>query len=141
MTSIATSSVTTTAVSGMKAATRRLEVSASNVANISSTGALPSADGTTPADAPQAYALLRVNQSASADGGTTTTLTSAGSPAIAVSDPQAPFANADGLVAAPNVDLSQEVIDQAIATYSFAANAKVLRAQDRMTKSLLDTTA
>ncbi len=38
------SSISTIALSGMKAATRRLEVSASNVANVMSTGALPDAD-------------------------------------------------------------------------------------------------
>lgn len=135
------SSISSIAVSGMKAATRRLEVSASNVANASTTGALPSADGTVATGAPQAYAPLRVDQTATADGGTQTSVTTTSPSTVAVSDPQASYANADGMVAAPNVEFSQEVIDQVIATYSFATNANVLRAQDRMTKSLLDMTA
>jgi flagellar basal-body rod protein FlgC len=60
---------------------------------------------------------------------------------VAISDPQASFANQDGLVAAPNVDISQEMVNQVIASYSFTANAGVLKAEDHMTKALLDTTA
>ncbi|MGA7995292.1 MAG: flagellar basal body protein, partial [Bradyrhizobium sp.] len=54
------SSISTIAVSGMNAAARRLEVSASNVANVLSAGAVPNADGTVPAGAPQAYAPLEL---------------------------------------------------------------------------------
>jgi flagellar basal-body rod protein FlgC len=135
------SSISTIALSGMNAATRRLEVSASNVANSMSTGALPAADGTVSAGTPQAYAPLRIVQTASAEGGTQTSVTTINPPSVAMSDPQAPFANQDGLVAAPNVDISQEMVNQMIASYSFAANAKVLTVDDRMTKTLLDTMA
>ena len=135
------SSISTIALSGMNAAARRLEVSASNVANVMSTGALPNADGSLPAGAPQAYAPLELVQTASAGGGTQTTVTTARPSTIAVYDPQASFANQDGLVAAPNVDLSQELVGQMIASYSFAANAKVMKADDNMTKSLLNIMA
>ena len=114
---------------------------ASNVANVMSTGALPNADGSLPAGAPQAYAPLELVQTASAGGGTQTTVTTAKPSTIAVYDPQASFANQDGLVAAPNVDLSQELVGQMIASYSFAANAKVMKADDNMTKSLLNIMA
>jgi flagellar basal-body rod protein FlgC len=109
-------SISTIALSGMNAAARRIEVSASNVANAASTGALANADGTLPAGAAQAYAPLDVVQTASADGGTQTTVTTASPSTTAISDPQAAFANANGLVAAPNVDLSQEMIGQLIAS-------------------------
>lgn len=135
------SSISTIALSGMKAATRRLEVSASNVANVMSTGALPDADGTMPAGAPRAYAPLELVQTESAGGGTQTTVTTDTPSTTAVSDPQAPFANQDGLVAAPNIDLSQETVSQMIASYSFAANATVMRADARMTKTLLNIMA
>jgi flagellar basal-body rod protein FlgC len=134
-------SISTIALSGMNAAARRLEVSASNVANASSTGAVPNADGTLPAGAPRAYAPLQLVQTDSARGGVQTTVTTATPSTITVSDPNAPFANNNGLVAAPNVDLSQEMVGQLIASYSFAANAATLKANDRMTKSLLDVTA
>jgi len=135
------SSISAIALSGLNAASRRLQVSASNVANSLTTGALPNADGTVPAGAPTAYAPLALVQSASARGGVQTSVTTVTPSTTAVFDPQAPFANQDGLVAAPNVDLAQEFVGQLIASYSFAANAAVLRADDRMTKSLIDITA
>ena len=134
-------SISTIALSGMNAASRRLEVSASNVANVASTGALPDASGSIPAGSPQAYAPLVVTQTASAGGGTATTVTTATPSTTAMSDPQAPFANASGLVAAPNVDISQEMVGQMIASYSFTANATLMKADDRMQKALLDVTA
>ena len=134
-------SISTIALSGMNAAARRLQVSASNVANIETTGALPSADGTVPAGTPQAYAPLRLVQTESAGGGTQTTVATVTPSTIAISDPQASFANEDGEVAAPNVDISQEMVDQMIASYSFAANAAVMKADDGMTKTLIDTMA
>jgi flagellar basal-body rod protein FlgC len=135
------SSISTTALSGMNAAARRLEVSASNVANVMSTGAVPAADGTVPAGAPRAYAPLELVQTASAGGGTQTSVTTAKPATTTISDPQAPYANQDGLVAAPNVDLAQEMISQMVAKYSFAANATVMKADDEMTKTLVDIRA
>ena len=136
------SSISTIALSGMNAAVRRLEVSASNVANAESTGALPAADGTVPATAPRAYAPLRLIPTESAGGlGVQTGVLTVTPPTIAVSDPQAPFANQDGEVAAPNVDISREMIEQVIASYSFAANAAVMKADDGMAKTLIDTMA
>ena len=134
-------SISTIALSGMNAATRRLEVSASNVANVESTGTLPAAGGTVPAGAQQAYAPLRVVQTTNADGGTQTAVTTVNPAYVAMSDPQAPFANQNGLVAAPNVDLSQEMVNQMLASYSFAADARVLKADDRMNQTLIDTLA
>ena len=135
------SSISTIALAGMNAATRRLEVSARNVANVESTGTLPAADGTVPAGAQQAYAPLQVVQTANADGGTQAAVTTVNPAYVTMSDPQAPFANQDGLVAAPNVDLSQEMVNQMLASYSFTANAKILTVQDRMSQTLIDTLA
>ena len=135
------SSISAIALSGLNAASRRLQVSASNVANAQSTGALPNADGTLPAGAPRAYAPLEVVQTASAGGGTQSTAMTVVPSTIAVSDAQAPFANQDGLVAAPNIDITQEMVGQMVASYSFAANAAALTAGDRMTGALLNITA
>jgi flagellar basal-body rod protein FlgC len=132
------SSIATIATSGLQAASRRLEVSASNVANSRTTGALPNSDGSLPAGAPKAYDALELVQTDTASGGTQTTIATA-SPATTPSyDPSAPFANDKGLVAAPNVDLAREMISQLVAKYSFAANARVLKAGDEMTRTVVD---
>jgi flagellar basal-body rod protein FlgC len=109
------SSISAIALSGLNAASQRLQVSASNVANSQTT-------------------------SESAGGGVQTSVTTVTPPTTAVYDPQASFANQDGLVAAPNVDIAQEFIGQLLASYSFAANAAVLRADDQNNKALLNIT-
>src|SRR5689334_11555808 len=53
-------SIIATALSGLDAARKRLEVSAANVANVDSDGALPEASGD--GEAPQPYTPLRVSQ-------------------------------------------------------------------------------
>ena len=44
------------------------------------------------------------------------------------------------MVAAPNVDLAKELIEQMLARYTFAANAKVASVDSQMTGSLLRIT-
>ena len=88
------STISTIALSGMTAAARRLDVSASNVANAESTGALPAANGTLPPGAPQAYAPLRLIQTESAGGGTQTTVATITPSSIAISDPLARISHA-----------------------------------------------
>lgn len=132
------SSISAIALSGMMAATRRLEATASNVANVRSTGALPAADGTVPAGMQQPYTPVRVDQTDVSGGGTATSVGTVTPSYTPMADPQSPFANADGLVAAPNVDLSQEMVGLMIARYTFTANVRVMEADDRMAKTLLD---
>ena len=135
------SSVLSIAISGMQAATTRLEVSARNVANARSAGALPDAQGNYSADAPRAYIPQRVDQVDLSGGGTQAVVSNVTPSYVPAYDPGAPYANADGQVAAPNVDLTEEAIQQLVARYTFAANARVVTAYDQMAKSLLDITA
>src|SRR6266550_165832 len=104
------SSVSATVASGMRAAERRLEASAHNVAS-----GLP---GDAPDEVVQAFTALRADQVQTPGGGT----------AARVS---AQFGG--------NVDLVHEAVQQIVARYAFAANAQVMRADARMQKCLLDT--
>src|SRR3954468_3456050 len=121
------------------------------IANVQTTGPLPASGGSsTPASPgiaptfPAAYVPLRVDQvsqsSGSRPGGTSATVSTVSPGYTAQSDPSAPFANQDGLVAAPNVDLASEFAQLATAKYSFIANAKVIQAYAETTESLLDIT-
>ena len=106
------SSVLSIAVSGMAAAQKRLEVSARNVANVS----------TTPSDeAAAAFAALRMDQVEISGGGT--------APVVS----RAP--------AGTEVDLANEAVQLMVARYTFAANAKVAKAAGEMQKALLDVKA
>ncbi|MBC9877913.1 flagellar biosynthesis protein FlgC [Bradyrhizobium sp. INPA01-394B] len=148
-------SIYSIATSGLSAASLRVNVAASNIANVRTTGALPASAGAgTSAGAagssiaptfPPAYVPLRVDQvsqsSGSTPGGTAATVSTVSPSYVAQSDPSAPFANQDGLVAAPNVDLADQFVQLATAKYSFIANAKVIQAYSETEKSLLDITS
>jgi flagellar basal-body rod protein FlgC len=142
------------ATSGLSAASLRLDVAASNIANALTTGPLPATGGSGTSGGtgnssnntnfPAAYVPLQVNQidqsSGSTPGGTIATVSAVSPSFVAQFDPSAPFANQDGLVAAPNVDLASQFVQLLTAKYEFAANAKVIRAYSDTTKSLLDIT-
>jgi flagellar basal-body rod protein FlgC len=123
------------AASGLAAASLRLQVSASNVANAFDTGPLPDAANAT--GAPPAYVPQQVDQ-IDIGGGTAATVSAVSPSYVPRYDPTAPYADGNGLVAAPNVDLANEAVQQIIARYEFAANAKVLQAGSQMLQSLLD---
>ena len=126
------------ATSGMAAATRRLEVSASNIANALSDGPLPSADAAVQSKYPAAYTPLRVDQVESANGGTVANVANVSPSYVSSFDPNAPYADGKGMVASPNVDLANEAVQQIIARYTFAMNVMVVRSYEQMMKSLLD---
>ncbi len=129
-------SVFSIATSGLQAASLRLQVSANNVANASSSGPLP--DAANPGNYPPAYVPEQVNQVALAGGGTAATVAPVSPSYTAQYNPTAPYADQNGQVAAPNVDLANEAVQQIVARYEFAANAKVLQVGSEMLKSLLD---
>jgi flagellar basal-body rod protein FlgC len=129
-------SILSIATSGLAAASLRLQVSASNVANISDTGPLP--DAPNAAGFPAAYAPSRVDQVDVAGGGTAATVTTVSPSYVPQYDPSAPYADKNGLVAAPNVDLANEAVQQITARIEFAANAKVIQIESEMMKTLLD---
>ena len=147
-------SIFSIASSGLSAASLRANVAASNIANVQTTGPLPTSDGSSQATSagssgiaptfPAAYVPLRVDQvsqsSGSTPGGTSATVSTVSPSYTVQSDPSAPFANQDGLVAAPNVDIANEFAQLAAAKYSFIANAKVIQAYSETEKSLLDIT-
>ena len=139
-------SAITTALSGLQASVDQLTASASNVANAQTSGPL-AASGFGPATilgspgasgpALQAYQPVSVVQSTAPGGGVATSevpVSPATSPAY---DPASPSANAQGLVAMPNVDLSREMVGQMGALNAFKANLATLKVADEMQQSLL----
>jgi len=126
------------AASGMRAAMQRLQVSASNIANANSDGPLPSADPAVRAQYPAAYVPQRLDQVETPGGGTREVISGLQPSTVTTYDPTAPYADGNGDVASPNVDLANEAIEQVTARYDFAMNAQVVRVYSQMMKSLLD---
>ncbi len=127
------------ALSGLRAATLRLQVSANNVANAYSAGPLPGSPGS--GSYPDAYVPERINQVDQAGGGVRAMVGAVSPATVTVSDPSAPYADSNGMVAMPNVDFTSEIVQQLMARVAFAANAKVLKADAQMTSSLFDIMA
>ena len=132
------SSVFDIAVSGLRAQSRRLAVSADTVANLSSLGVHPDPQ----LAKPEGFAPQRTvfNSQALAQGGggvaaSTAPITPA---AFLTYQPDHPDADPDGMVPLPNVSLEQEMVEQIQALRLFQANVKTIQVQDRMLGALLD---
>src|SRR5690606_28448499 len=107
------------AVSGLHAAAKRLEVSAGNVTNARSESFVPG----------------RVVQTAQEPAGTRAEVMAVERP---VYPPEPPAAGLEGTAAQPEVAPAAETAAQIIARREFEANLRSLEAVDRMQKSLLD---
>ena len=130
------------ALSGLNAQKMRLNATASNVANVLTSGAAPgSAEAA--AGASVVYRPLRVDTASQTlengqGAGVFSKVTEIENGFSFVHDPAAAGATAEGFVAVPQVDLAREAVNLIEIETLFKANAAVIRTQDEMTGSLLD---
>ena len=104
------------AASGMAAASASLTASASSIVSMETTGPVP------------------------ASGATAATSNTLPSYTLAY-DPSAPYANLQGMVAAPNIDPVAQSVNLMSASVAFRANLAVFEAANKNFKILLDTLA
>lgn len=124
------------AVSGLQASSLRLENSANNVANISSTVSRIGGERVLEPFQPQDVVQRNVEP-----GGVSAELRPREPASVPVFDPDNVAADAQGITEFPNVDLEEEIIDQQIATYDFQANLRVIEAADEQAEELLNIVA
>jgi flagellar basal-body rod protein FlgC len=134
------------ALSGAAAATRRIDATASNLANQRTTGRLPDSKAVASTDSRAPYTPLTTSQSdlRTADGrgaGTTAALKPLSQPFVAEYDPSSSDANAEGMVGAPNVDTDQQIGQQILGSRAYSANLSMVRTSSDMMKDLLDMKA
>jgi flagellar basal-body rod protein FlgC len=115
------------ALSGINAASRRLEVSANNLANQFSTKTI---SGGQVSDTP--FKAQRIDQISLSNGGVLAQVSNANPATTNTADGQG------GLREVPNVDTANELIQTKLASYDFKANLKTIQTQDEIFKSLLD---
>ncbi|HWU54794.1 MAG TPA: flagellar basal body rod C-terminal domain-containing protein [Rhizomicrobium sp.] len=113
------------AASGMQAASVRLEAAASNIVNMDSGG----------------YQPVSVAQSPAPDGGVSTSLQPVTPASLLAYDPASPYANVQGMVAQPNVDMATEIVNMKEAANSFRASIQAYKTASQMFKTLLDATS
>lgn len=123
------------ALSGLNAATQRLSATASNVANVMTAGSLEAGK-----QAP--YDALTTRQTAqnlpNGNGtGVKSEVVSAGKPFIPSYAPDSPFADANGIIGAPNVDLAEEAVNMMLAKTVYKANISVIKTSGEMSDELL----
>ncbi len=119
------------ALSGMRAASTRVAVSASNVVN-ARTSAPTTLDATEPPAA--AYQPQRVQQAALAYGGVQARAVPVKPSTTTLPDPSSPT----GLSAFPNVNLAGELVDQRLAVNAYKASAALVRTQNELDDALRD---
>ncbi|WP_445679227.1 flagellar basal body rod protein FlgC [Radicibacter daui] len=128
-------------LSGMMAQQTRAAATASNIANARTSGTV----GATATSGVQAYQPLTTQQSAVVAGGnsagTVAVTTPSTTPPVTTYSPDDANANADGLVAMPDVDEAREATDLLSEKVTYSANAKVTRVADDMMKTALDIIA
>lgn len=130
-----------TAVSGLQAARTQLRVSADNVANARSVAAAK-VDGPATDDAGRPlFRAGRTTLQAQESGGVRAQAEPVRPTSVQRYQPNAPDANAEGLVNRPNVSYVRETTTQIAAQAQFNANLAALRTGDEMAESLLDVTS
>lgn len=120
------------ALSGLKLNALKVSVAASNIVNIGSTGPVtPEPNGR------RAYTPKDVVAIAQQDGGVSGQVIDRTPATVKIYDPGSIDADANGLMAIPNIELATEAVTLMIAKNAYAASASVIRTADKMEKDLL----
>lgn len=120
-----------TALSGLMAASKKVETSAENIANLNTSGALDANSGPAP------YQTQITTQTSNPGGGVSAQSVPKDPGFVTAYDPNSPFANADGLIGVPNTDLAEEAVNLKTAEIAYKANLKTLETADELNKELL----
>lgn len=135
------SDIFSTSISGMNAAKDRLRNAAENIANVQSSGKLPVAEGEKATSYYPTDVITLSNSVGDHHLGVRTQTVERENPYSVVYDPSSPDANEDGLIAAPNIDLTRELVDTLMAELSYKANAKVIAVEKSNQETILDVLA
>jgi len=140
-------SAASTALSGVLAASTRLDVAANNIANAQDTGKLsastqsPTSSALTGVQssnvAGQVYHALQATPKSLSSGGVAVSVTRSSKSGVAFS-PDDPNANSDGLVATPAIDEVTQITALTSATQDYKASAMMLKTANDMAKTLLN---
>lgn len=122
------------ALTGLESATKRLNASAANIANLQTAGSLEEG-GQAP------YTPLTTVQKAITDNngnplGVQSDYVPVNEPFVPVYSPDSPFANEDGIIGVPNVDLAAEAVNLMIAKAAYKANAAIINVTKELDEDL-----
>lgn len=129
------------ALSGLAAAANGAAVTASNIANLRTTGRPGAAASGATGEGAAYQAQQAVNVSGQAGQGVQSQTRLVSPPTLLRFDPTDFNADASGMVDTPNVDLAEQSVGLISAGQAYRANAATLRTADDMLKQLIDQTA
>jgi flagellar basal-body rod protein FlgC len=123
------------ALSGLAAATNRLNTTASNIANLTTVGSL--AEG-----GQRPYTPLTTTQQTTTDSngnpiGVSSQVVPRSNPFVPVFSPDSPFADENGIIGAPNINLAEEAVNLLVTKNVFKANVASLQTAKEMSDELL----
>lgn len=119
------------ALSGLHAATKRVQGAASNIANAGDLSRVK------PKDGEPVFQPIQTVQSPVPGGGVMAHFQPLDPSTVTVYQPDSPLADANGLVNAPNVDLEQQLLDLLGAEQAYKANLKTIETAAQMDKDIL----
>lgn len=124
------------ALSGLEAASKKLNATASNIANLTTVGSLEEV-GQAP------YTPLTTTQQAQTDSngnptGVRSDIVPRGNPFVPAFDPDSPFADENGVIGVPNIDLAEEAVNLSLAEATYKANISTLKVAEELSDELLD---
>jgi flagellar basal-body rod protein FlgC len=124
------------ALSGLVASMKKLDASASNIANLSTVGSLDEQgiDPYTPITTAQSSLVAQDGISFGVDSETIPKT----NPYIPTYDPDSPFADQSGIIGVPNINLAEEAINIKIAALTFKANASIIEKASEMHDELIN---
>jgi flagellar basal-body rod protein FlgC len=126
--------VSAIALTGLNTASTRLQVSASNLVNMDDSAPLPGSGVAGPAP----FVPTRVETISLGANGVQAQLSAAQPGTVLAYQPDSPYADGQGMVAAPDVDLAGELVEQMLAMQQYRASAALISVDDRMQKATLD---
>lgn len=119
-------------VSGLLAASKKAANAAVNLVNASTTGSLDETSASKPYEA-----VDTISKSTAGNGVQAVTVPR--NPAFVPGfEPDSPFADSEGMVGMPNVNLDEELVTLKTAEHAYKANAQALKAARDMQDELLD---
>lgn len=124
------------ALTGLTAASKQLNASASNIANLQTVGSLEEG-GQAP------YTPLTTQNTAITDEsgngqGVHSTYAPRNNPFVPSYDADSPFADENGIIGVPNIDLAEEAVNLNLAEIQYKANIKTIQAASELSNELLN---
>lgn len=118
------------ALTGLNSSSLKLYASASNIANMRSTGSLSDHDY-------PSYEA-QTTQTTTGTGGVYTKIVTRHPATTVAFDPNASYADENGMVSAPNVNMEEELVTMKMAETAYKANAQTIRTAGEMFDTIIN---